>query len=192
MTESKLSELEAPLASAKAQVKLHAERGITIDAAGPWAEQILGETEPEAESIRVVAFHEAGHFEVARVLGVPMVAIRMRLYADGRLHGLVTPDWASIDLQPDLCDGRNAGARLRGSRSVGMPLDLDALILRAEQIVRTHWDRIRRIGDHVANLCHSQTGDEWRVVVSAETIERLFWTDEQWRTAYPGMMESES
>jgi len=178
-----LAELQARLARAKEELREQRESEILVDAAGVVAEQILHETHPDADSIAIIAYHESGHLRMLQLRFLPAAAIRIE-FADGRLLGVACPDWRLIDAQPTTTDAQNAGARLRACESVGVHLDLDSLIEKTEKLVRGDWPKIQRIGEFVASVCYSQNGNDWRVVVSAETLERLFWTEHQWRAEY--------
>jgi hypothetical protein len=174
-------ETGAQLINARAALFQEATNRGLVDVAGPWAEQILLETVPDADPVTEVAYHEAGHFRMFQLLGMPVAAMRIRHYADGRIHGVVVPDWGFVDAPPGQTDGQNIGARMRLCEGVGVHFDLDEIIKEAERMVRADWVQIQRIGEHVASCCYSQNGKEWRVVFGAEMIARLFWTREEWQ-----------
>ncbi|MBZ5496824.1 MAG: hypothetical protein LAP85_10520 [Acidobacteriia bacterium] len=172
--------LEAQLANAKAELLREAQGRALIDCGGPWAEQIFYETAPEADSIAGVSFHEAGHYVVAELVGLPAVMIQVRLCADRHLRGVVSPTWDFMDPDPEQTDAVNLGSRIQLCGTVGIHLDLDEILARAGVMIRDNWPRVQRIGAHLESLCRTQTGPTWRVVISAQTIDRLFWPEAAW------------
>lgn len=183
-----------PLEQLEARLKQEKEKLwqlVAVEWGGLLAETILSEAVPAPDAFYRLACHEAGHFEVMRQLGHAIACITMER-SGGCYCGRVHQTWATVNdpVPPPVdygfeYDARAAGQVAREAETMGVNICLDDCRGKAEEILRKNWRNVCRIADHVESVCRSKAaGQDWKAIIPAATIQRLFWTPEQWRTEY--------